>query len=107
MHCVSHLTMLAVNKYDAVFLDYDFDEEKTGVNGTGGDIVAYIVAHADRFKDTHLFVHSLNEEGRKKMCVLFFTVALPEKQVPWAWQYISPEKLKDMTAPDVESKEDA
>lgn len=57
--------------YDAVFLDYDYDEEHTGKNGHGTDISTFILSRKIQFgcaeRKTVFIIHSCNKQGRVLM----------------------------------------
>jgi hypothetical protein len=82
--------------YDAVFLDYDFDEGHTGVNGHGTDIVQHIAENAATFGNTYFLIHSLNFEGRARMAAKLCEAGLRTSVVPFAWQSMTPETLSGL-----------
>lgn len=84
------IDLLSKNKYDVVFLDYDMDEEHTGVNGYGHDITEYICREPKAYSDTLFVVHSLNKDGGKRMVQELGNGKLPTHWEPGIWPYISP-----------------
>lgn len=85
--------------YDVIFLDYDFDAEHKGVNGYGQDITEWITdttARADAFRESFFVIHSLNRAGKEIMMSQLDTFGMSVIVMPFAWQQISPDRLKEL-----------
>ena len=65
------IAKLCLNKYDKIFLDHDLGGAYTrGPNGDGIDVVK--VMHEEHLHlNTPIVVHTMNEDGAKKMMEIF------------------------------------
>lgn len=66
----------------AVFLDYDLGED----GGTGTVVAAWCSEHADRFRATQFFVHSLSAYGAPEMERMLRKQKLTVFRRPHAWE---------------------
>ena len=78
------ISKLALNNYDAVFLDHDLGGHQMVVSGgkepTGYDVAVWLKNNPDRCPET-VIIHSFNPDGARKMKEL-----LPQAElVPGLW----------------------
>ena len=93
--------------FDAIFLDYDMDEEHTGKNGFGTDVTDWITSNqetADRFRETIFVIHSLNKHGSQLMYDSLNGWALSVIKEPFAWNTMTPEKLQQLWSDYLKAK---
>jgi hypothetical protein len=78
--------------YDLVFLDHDLNEEHYLTypdyiyEGTGKEVVKYIIDNARKFSKTKFYCHSLNFGGRNSMINSLRAAGLKAVDAPWAWE---------------------
>ncbi len=90
------IDMLYAARYDAIFLDFDLDEEHTGVNGYGTDITKWIKDNAanEWLQSAIYLIHSLNKTGSLKMQAELAEAGLKGILVPFAWRYMTPADIE-------------
>lgn len=82
------IALLSQNSYDILFLDHDLGGETYVKSGqgkeTGYDVALWLQKNEDRCPDK-VFIHSLNEKGRKNMkyCIKNAT------EKPFAWMLLN------------------
>jgi len=84
---------LELEEYDYLFLDHDLGGKvyvpSDGDEETGWHVAKWLSEHPDRMPP-QIFIHSLNENGRKNMMSL-----LPDAtELPFAWQLVKIREAK-------------
>lgn len=78
------INVLQEGQWDFVFLDHDLGEMSKVGDGTL--VCAWIGEHAEKFKKTRFFVHSLNPPGGERMANILFRAGLHVHRKAFAWQ---------------------
>jgi CheY-like chemotaxis protein len=89
----------ARSPFDAVFLDYDMDEEHAGKKGDGMDVVDWITTgfeRADNLREALFVIHSLNKQGSRLMHDALKCWGMSVIVEPFAWQTMTPERLQEL-----------
>lgn len=71
--------------FDYIFLDHDLDEENTGIYGEGIDVVNFIVANKDAYKNTVFILHTMNPVGAENMEKVLKQAGLEVIKLPYSW----------------------
>lgn len=71
--------------FDYVFLDHDLDEENTGKDGEGIDVVRHVIKEAACYQKTTFILHSMNPVGAKNMKQELERAGLKVECLPYSW----------------------
>lgn len=70
-----------------IFLDYDLHEHGTDYkkSGCGGDVAAWMTKQTRRFNMTFVVIHSLNDDGARRMMQKLQKQGIPVARMPFVW----------------------
>ncbi len=85
-YAIEKLLFHSDEPFDYIFLDHDLDEENTGKNGEGIDVVNFVVK--DKFtayRNAVFILHTMNPVGAENMEKVLKQAGFQVVKLPYSW----------------------